>query len=51
MVLNTQQQARLFKLLNGQGTVADNNAPVELKVRGTDLVAVLQNYNNKRIKI
>lgn len=51
MVLNTQQQARLFKLLNGQGTIGDNNAPVELKVRGTDLVAVLQNYNNKRIKI
>lgn len=49
MILNHMQQQRLFNMLNG-GAIA--SAPqVELKVRGTDLVAVLNNYSARRAHV
>ena len=49
MILNSMQQQRLFNMLNG-GAIA--SAPqVELKVRGTDLVAVLNNYSARRAHV
>lgn len=52
MILNQKQQANLFKLLNGERNDNNNTSQtVELKVRGTDLVAVLNNYTNKRSKL
>lgn len=54
MILNEKQQANLFKMLNeGNNTTSgeSKNQQVELKVRGTDLVAVLNNYTNKRSKV
>ena len=36
---------------NNTTTGAPKNQQVELKVRGTDLVAVLNNYTNKRSKV
>jgi len=52
MILNQKQQANLFKLLNGERNDNSNTSQtVELKVRGSDLVATLNNYTNKRSKL
>lgn len=53
MVLNQKQQSNLFKMLNEGRTRSGNieSQTVELKVRGSDLVAVLSNYSNKRNRI
>ena len=52
MVLNTQQQARLFKLLNGQESLSSGvGGRVEFVIRGQDLVGTLSNYQNRRAKI
>ena len=53
MILNQKQQSNLFKMLN-EGRTRSNtyeSQTVELKVRGSDLVAVLSNYSNKRNRI
>lgn len=44
MILNKAQQASLFNMLNNSG---GGSKTVELKVKGSDLVGVLKNYNNK----
>lgn len=48
MILNKKQQANLFNLLDG-GYVAKSitNGNVEFKIKGKELVGVLQTYNNK----
>lgn len=52
MILNQKQQANLFKMLNGERSGNSNTSQtVELKVRGSDLVATLNNYTNKRSKL
>jgi hypothetical protein len=47
MVLNQGQQARMFRLLNGelQPTIGTGGLILESKVRGSDLVLALKNYN------
>ena len=45
MILNKAQQARLFKLANGQGGVGGQQ--VEFHISGTELVGVLNNQNRK----
>ena len=54
MVLNKTQQAKLFRILNGQlNPVSNNNlsGDVRFKVEGSALVGVLNNYNKKRSNI
>ena len=54
MILNKKQQSKLWDIINGKDTSSSHpsgSQTVELKVRGTDLVAVLDNYNSKRNKI
>ena len=50
MILNSTQQRNLFSLLNNGGTVA-NGGTVKFKIQGTELVGVLNNYNNKMKKV
>ena len=50
MILNKGQQANLFNLLD-KGTPLNNNANVNFKISGKDLVGVISNYNNKRSKV
>lgn len=51
MILNGTQQARLFNLLNGSsvfnGSSINNLGQVEFKIKGQELVGVLNNYNKK----
>ena len=47
MVLNQRQQARMFRLLNGelQPAIGTGGLILESKVRGSDLILALKNYN------
>ena len=48
MILNKQQQATLFGMLNGSNSGAmGRNSNVEFKIRGSELVGVLNNYGKK----
>lgn len=51
MILNGSQQRRLFDLLNGGGAMGNANNEVEFKIKGSQLVGVMNNYNKKRIRI
>lgn len=56
MVLSTNQQANLFRLLNGElSSLGENGSTtpgsVSFKIKGSDLVGVLSNYNKKRSRI
>ena len=51
MVLNKDQQANLFKMLNDGTPTSGNGKEVEFKIRGTELVGVLNNINKKNSKI
>ena len=53
MILNQQQQGNLFKMLNeGRPDRGSNlGGDVEFKIRGTELVGVLNNINRKNSKI
>ena len=52
MVLNQQQQANLFKMLNsGDRQTSTGGGEVEFKINGTQLVGVLNNINKKNAKI
>lgn len=52
MVLNKHQQGNLFKLLNNGTTPSSNNGgEVQFKISGTNLIGVLNNYNNKVNKV
>lgn len=47
LVLNQSQQARMFRLLNGelQPAIGTGGLILESKVRGSDLILALKNYN------
>ena len=48
MILNKQQQATLFGMLNGSNSGAmGKSSKVEFKIRGSELVGVLNNYGKK----
>ena len=49
MILNHAQQARLFDMINNGGVGAGQ---VEFKIKGQELVGVLNNYNkiNGRVR-
>jgi len=54
MILNNQQQTRLFRMLNGVGVPSQDTSTgvVSFRISGGDLVGVLDNYNktHKRIR-
>lgn len=45
MILNKAQQGTLWNMLNGKGGMGGN---VNFKIRGSDLVGTIENYNSKR---
>ena len=56
MVLSTNQQANLFRLLNGElSSLGENSTTtpnsVSFKIKGSDLVGVLNNYSRKMKRI
>lgn len=51
MILNTGQQAKLFSLLDGKGMLNDTLNEVNFKIRGTDLVGVINQTNNRLKKL
>lgn len=53
MILNGSQQAKLFNMLNNGGLSnnTSTSGQVEFKIKGNELVGVLNNYNHKRSKI
>lgn len=53
MILNKNQQNNLFNLLNSNNENKMNagNAEVEFKIKGSELVGVLTNYNKKMSRI
>lgn len=46
-ILTKSQQGTLWKLLDGQTSMMQKGGSLELKVKGSDLVAVLNNYQKK----
>lgn len=50
-ILTKNQQSRLFRLLNGGGSSSINNNNVEFKIKGSELIGVLKNYNGKMNKV
>ena len=50
MILNKRQQGNLFSLLNS-GSTGSDTSKVEFKVKGSELVGVLNNYNNRKNKL
>ena len=53
LILNNQQQAKLFKMLNGQERLSSSSPSGEVifKIHGSDLIGTLNNYNSRRAKI
>lgn len=51
MILNTGQQANLFNLLDGKSSLNNSTNEVSFKIRGTDLIGVLNNANNRLKKL
>lgn len=50
MILNNRQQRNLFNLINSNGSV-NSSGQVEFKIRGKELVGVLNNYNTRINKV
>lgn len=50
-ILTKNQQSRLFRMLNGGGSSTINNGNVEFKIKGSELIGVLKNYNGKMNKV
>ena len=48
MILNTTQQAKLFRMINSGQVEASE---VNFKIKGTDLVGVMKNYNSLKSKV
>lgn len=54
MILNTREQNRLWRVLNGTDNMSVNNingASVTFKIKGSDLVGTLDNYNQKTRRV
>ena len=51
MILNNRQQRNLFNLLNGNGSIDNNNVKeIKLKIEGRDLVSVINSENFRTSK-
>lgn len=54
MILNTREQNRLWRVLNGTDSLSMNNingASVTFKIKGSDLVGTIDNYNQKTRRV
>ena len=51
MLLNRKQQSNLFRLLDGGHSLGNGSANVEFKIKGSELIGVIKNYNDKHNKI
>lgn len=54
MILNGSQQDRLFRILNGEGSIKQqisSGGQVEFRIKGSELVGVLKNHQNKFSKV
>ena len=54
MILNTSQQGRLFRLLNGEGSTQrepNSGGQVNFRISGADLVGVLSNHRTRTSKV
>lgn len=52
MILNNRQQKNLFNLLNGNNISSSSSSnKVEFKIRGSELIGVLNNYDRKIRKV
>lgn len=51
MILNSTQQANLFRILNGGGSRNSMDGEVKFKISGKELIGVLNNYNRKTAKV
>jgi hypothetical protein len=52
MILNNTQQRNLFNLLNENGASGGSaSSKVEFKIKGNELVGVLNNYNKRISKV
>ncbi len=52
MILNNRQQRNLFNLLNENGASGGTaSSKVEFKIKGNELVGVLNNYNKRISKV
>ena len=51
MILNGRQQANLFNMINNGGLKSSGGGQVEFKIKGRELVGVLNNFNNKTRKV
>lgn len=51
MILNTSQQAKLFDLLNGSGSLNSGSNKVEFVIKGQELKGVLNNYDKKMSRV
>lgn len=47
MILNQREQSRLWRVINGAEAPANGTGNVSFKIKGSDLVGVLENYNSK----
>ena len=50
-ILNKRQQANLFRLIDGGHSLGNGSANVEFKIKGSELIGVIKNYNDKHNKI
>lgn len=51
MILNSTQQANLFRMLNSGGASRGLDGEVKFKISGKELIGVLNNYNRKTAKV
>lgn len=51
MILNQRQQTNLFNMINSGGLKSSGGGQVEFKIKGRELVGVLNNFNNKTSKV
>ena len=51
MILNSTQQANLFRMLNSGGAPRGMDGEVKFKISGKELIGVLNNYNRKTAKV
>ena len=50
-ILNKRQQSNLFRLIDGGHPLGNGSANVEFKIKGSELIGVIKNYNDKHSKL
>lgn len=50
-ILNKRQQSNLFRLIDGGHPLGNGSANVEFKIKGSELIGVIKNYEDKHSKL